>query len=342
MDPVTGVQLLDNTLCNANSHTDSKRIMALFAGLFSMHEGIQFHIDDPELNAQALGKLVRHAYRFIKVDDDIHHEGAYTPDTRDNAESARSMLLSTLLATPGSEAKKVILELAEEPEFKHFPDRLKILARERAAIDSEFDTFSPSQVIEIEKRYEVLPHDRDSLYQVMMDRLGDLAYDLRNDDFTDRQTLRTINKEIEMQRVLAFRLKDRSKGCYQVVREDEVADLKMTDIRLLSPSNNHKCVIEVKLADKWTIKELERAIEHQLVGQYLRHNTCKAGCLLLTYNGDKAHWIHPKTKKHLNFEALISLLNEKASELENKHNSAIKVSAFGLDLTDPELTPAHG
>lgn len=342
MAPESGAELLKETLISADPYSDSKKMIAVFADLFSMHEGIQFHIEDSKLNAQALGDLVRYAYRFIKIDDDVSHEGAYTPDARDNAESARGMLLSTLLATPGPEARKVILELAEEPEFKHFPDRLKILARERAAKDSEFDSFTASKVIELEKRYEVQPHDRDSLYQVMMDRLGDLAHDLRDDDFTDRRTLRTIKKEIEMQRTLALRLKDRSKGCYRVVREDEVADLKMPDIRLLSLCNDHKCVIEIKLADKWTVKELERALEHQLTGQYLRHKTCKAGCLLLTYNGDKAYWIHPETKKCLNFAALICDLNEKASELENQFSFSIKIGAFGLDLTDPELTPAHG
>jgi len=341
MAPESGATLLSETLLHANQCSDSKKMIAVFADLFSMHGGIQFHIEDPILNAQALGELVRYAYRFIRIDDDVSHEGAYTPDMRDNAESARSMLLSTLLATPGPEARKVILELAEEPEFKHFPDRLKILARERAAKDSEFESFPPSEVVELEKRYEVPPYDRDSLYQVMMDRLGDLAHDLRDDDFTDRRMLRTIKKEIEMQRTLALRLKDRSKGCYRVVREDEVADLKMPDIRMLSPCNDHKCVIEIKLADKWTVKDLEQALEHQLTGQYLRHKTCKAGCLLLTYNGDKAYWCHPKTNKHMKFKDLLDLLNKKAERLELRLDYSIKICVFGLDLTDPPLTPAH-
>ena len=77
------------------------------------------------------------------------------------------------------------------------------------------------------------------------------------------------------------------------------------------------------------------------MGQYLRHNTCKAGCLLLTYDGKKTYWIHPATKKHLKFIDLVAYLNEKARTLEVENLHKIRLTVFGLDLTDPTLVPAH-
>src|SRR4051794_10062305 len=128
----------------------------------------------------------------------------------------------------------------------------------------------------------------------MMDRLDDLAHNLANDDFTDRRTLLTIEDEIEMQRTPALRLRYAEKGAYTVSREEEVADLKKTDIRLVARRGEQRAVIEVKIADRrWSLSELEDALRVQLVGQYLRHDSCRAGCLLVTYNEKRSTGNNP-------------------------------------------------
>jgi hypothetical protein len=112
------------------------------------------------------------------------------------------------------------------------PDRLRILARRRAASDSEPAPLQPVSVVELERRFEIRPRSRDELFSVMLDRLDDLVHDIAHDDFTDRATLRAIDSEQQVQLVLARRLKDMARGAYQVTREEEVADRKETDIRL--------------------------------------------------------------------------------------------------------------
>ena len=77
-------------------------------------------------------------------------------------------------------------------------------------------------------------------------------------------------------------------------------------------------------------------LRDQLVGKYLRDVDCKAGCLLLTYRGKKKYWVHPSTKKHLNFAEIVTHLNDKARELETEGPADVRVAAFGLDLTDPD------
>ena len=171
----------------------------------------------------------------------------------------------------------------------------------------------------------------------MTDRLDDIAHDLAHDDFTIRSTLRGIGTEPEMQRNLAREIRQRANGAYEVTREEEVADNKHPDIRLSVTNRNLKTAIEVKIADKFTLANLERALRNQLAGQYLRHSNCSAGCLLLTYHGRKKYWVHPETRKRITFSKLVALLNDKARAIENESTSDVRIAVFGLDLTDPPL-----
>ena len=176
----------------------------------------------------------------------------------------------------------------------------------------------------------------------MLDRLEDLAHDVAHHDFTDRRTLRSITDETEMQRTLAWRLNAMSNEAYVVTREDEVADQKRTDIRLAAVRGDHKAVAEVKIADRrWALTDLERALRNQLVRQYLRHASCKAGCLLLTYDGTKKFWVNPISNKRMKFYEMVSYLNQQAKNLEAEMGQEIRLAVFGLDLTDPPLARAH-
>jgi len=341
-DAQRGSDALIAQLTSVDDPSTRERAVATFASLFGDRDTILFEIADPAQRTCALGKLVRCAYAFVRHEDDHVHEGVYTPDPRDHAERARSFLLSTLLDTPGPDAQNEILKLATEPDFAHFPDRLRLLARRRAAADAEFAPYNANDILALENRYEVPPHDRDGLFTVMLDRLDDLSHHLAHHDFTDRRTLRSITDEAEMQRTLAWRLNTSANGAYVVTREDEVADQKRTDIRLSATKGDQKAVIEVKIADKrWSLSDFEHALRHQLVGQYLRHSTCKAGCLLLTYDGTKKHWTHPSTRKRMQFSEMVAYLNQTALELENEKRQEVRLTVFGLDLTDPPLVPAH-
>ena len=340
-DAERGTQALIGGLRDSNDPGVRERAIASFAALFGGLAGVVFEIPEPARRARALERLVRCAYTYIRPEEDLTHEGVYSPDTRDEAQNAREFLLSRLLDTPGPEARRIILALATEDDFAHFSDRLRLLARQRTAADAEFDAFEPEAVVAIESRYEAPSHDRDSLFAVMQDRLDDLAYDLAHDDFTDRETLQGITHEKQMQRTLARRLDEKANGAYRVTREEEVADQKQPDIRLLAVKGDQKAAIEVKIADKGTLTQLEQALRGQLVGQYLRDANCKAGCLLLTYHGRKQYWEHPDTKKRLYFPEMVTFLKDKARTLTEECLHDIRITVFGLDLTAPPLAAAH-
>ena len=341
-DSVHGAQLLIAGFTASTDADIQRRAVRTFANLFGDRDEVFFEIADPAQRASVLGDLVRYVYAFVRREDDRIHEGVYTPDARDKAETARNFLLAALLDTPGQAAVSIVLELSSKPDFGHFPDRLRQLARQRTAADAEFPPFEPIELIALEGRYEAPPHHSSGLFAVMLDRLGDLAHDIAHHDFTDRRTLRAIDEEVEMQRTLALRLVNKANGAYVVTREDEVADLKRTDIRLSAVRGDQRVVAEVKIADKrWSLTDFERALRNQLVGQYLRHTTCRAGCLLLTYNGEKKYWEHPETKQQLEFVDVIAFLNQKAHELETEKFHEIRLAVVGLDLTDPPLASAR-
>lgn len=332
-DAARGAEVLIDELADPGGPGVQTRAVETFAALFSYHDPVAFEVADPARRASLLGRLVRHAYAFVRPEDDQTHVGAYSPNARDEAQHARERLIKLLLHTPGPAARRVVSELADEDDFAHMADWLRHRNRQQAAADAEFAPYSPEEVRALEERLEALPKDRDGLFDVMMDRLEDLAHDLRHGDFSYRQLFQGIAEETQMQIALAHRLQEAANGAYAVMREGEVVDGKRTDIQLLATGSDLKAVLEIKIADnKWTLTELERALRDQLVGQYMRHPDRKAGCLLLTWHGRKRFWIRPDDKKRLDFPGIVAFLSDRAREIE-AGDPGIRLSVFGLDLT---------
>jgi len=314
---------------------DAERVLA---AMFNRRHGIAVPEIDPEARARILGRLVRTAYRAVAIVDDQSHDGSYTPDIRDHAQTARGILFSALLDTKGPQARAELLAMAQEPLFAHMPDRLRMMARERIAHDAEFVSLDEKAYRVFNESRERPAVDRDSLAEIAESRLADLQHDIAHHDFSDRRTLRTIQDEVEMQRTLALRLDVKANGTYVVTREDEVADLKRTDIRLAGLARSARYTIEIKIADKrWTLAQLEYALEHQLLAQYLRHANSQAGCLLLTYRGDKKTWSKGKGRgrKSLTFKQLVEHLGAQARAIEVREEGRVRITVVGLDLQDP-------
>ena len=294
-----GASVLIEALGYGSDSKVSDRAIETFAALFGGRAPVALDISDPAESAIILRDLIRCAYARVRREDDLVHKGAYSPNTRDEAEMARGFLLSRLLDTPGPEVHRVVLELSREEDFAHIRDHLRLLARRKMAAEADLEPFGPAAIIALKDKLEAPPHDRDSLFTVMMDRLKDLDHDFRHGDFSDRKLVRNAAQEPDLQRTLAWRLKDKANGAYKITREEESADQKRTDIRFLSVRSGKKAVAEVKIADKWSLNQLEDALWDQLVGQYLQHEDCKAGCLLLTYHGRKCYWLHSESKSRL-------------------------------------------
>ena len=167
------------------------------------------------------------------------------------------------------------------------PDRLRIEARQRAAADSEPALITSQEYRRWESRFEHLPTNPDELFEVMLDRLGDIYHDIQADDFSDRQTLQKVEREEEMQPLLAAKIRAVARGAYNTSREEEVVNKKETDFRFHATAYEGRGVVELKIGDNWSVRELEEAISGQMIKQYLCHRDCPVGVLLVTYRGQE-------------------------------------------------------
>ena len=65
-------------------------------------------------------------------------------------------------------------------------------------------------------------------------------------------------------------------------QEAVTADEKETDIRLRSVVSDHEAVIELKIADRRSARDLRDTIYDQLVTKYMAADNSRSGCLLVT------------------------------------------------------------
>jgi hypothetical protein len=330
-DSLTGCKLLISEL--ELPDMTSEHCIDLLTTVFNRHTGVHLQFANNCDRAEVLENLVRLAYRYVHPRDDIYRRGAYTPDARDRAEEARNLLVDYLLNTVGHAAHEVRVALAYLPDFEHWKERLLYYSRERVAVECEPDAYSETDVRTFLINAEAPANTLGRLFEVMMSRLEQIRHDIQHGDFSDRGMLRKIDQEEDMQRALAQKLDSAARGLYRVVREDEVADKNKTDIRLLSASSADRAVIEVKLGEKdRSAKDLADALRDQLIEKYLRHDNCRAGCLLITLANPKRTWTHPQTKAKMQLTDLITYLQECAKQAEITSKFTIRVNVFGIAL----------
>ena len=337
-EPVEATEALKSTLGDPDDAASRERAVEIFASLFESRDSVEFNVEPPAVRAGVFRDLARLAHAFIRPEEDRRREGIYRPDARDDAQHARWGLLSKLCDVPGAETCRALISLAGEPDFTSMADYLKLRARQRAADDAEFEPYTAEEIIALERNYEIPPNDRDGVFHVTMARLGDIRDELANGDLSDRELVQSAKKEEWIQRTLALRLQWRANGVYRVVREDEVVEGRSPDIRLHFSDSDRKAAIEVKIADRYSGKDLETALRDQLAKGYLRDPGCKAGCLLLIYLGERKQnsgkgkfWMTPDKKRRLDFDGLIAFLKDKAADMEKSGD--IRVGVFGLNLT---------
>ena len=98
-----------------------------------------------------------------------------------------------------------------------------------------------------------------------------------------------------------------------------------------SNSSNQIGTIELKLGDRRSGTDLFNTIKDQLVTKYMAAEECRSGCLLVTIARGRK-WGHPKTGKEIDFDELMTVLNEEAERLSKDLGGEIKLMVKGLNL----------
>ena len=328
------ILLFTSSLSTAGTHEDA---LSLFAAIWGDHfKGGQPNFDELESGRRLdlLKSLVIRVYQIVQPKNDLVHEGSYSPNTRDDAQQARSYLLQCLANTNSRSTLTVLYELSARPEFTHITDRLKQMATELAAQISEPQPMKASIFRELDRNTNYLPHDNLSLFAVMNNRLDDFEHHLLNDENSTIDTIRKIEDETELRRNISFWLNQNNRKAYVVTQEAVVIAEKRTDIRLHSSNLDLYASIELKIDDtrlKWSGTQLRHALVNQLVGQYLNHERSQVGCLLICMREER-HWQHPDTKKRMNLKETVDWLQGIANEIMESRPELF-VSVKGIDYS---------
>ena len=82
--------------------------------------------------------------------------------------------MNALLSATGPEAFKAKLEMAADPLFNHFKDRVIAVAKERAAEEVDGPAISEPQIVLLDRYGEAPPTTREGMFELMRDRLNDI------------------------------------------------------------------------------------------------------------------------------------------------------------------------
>jgi len=283
----------------------------------------------------SLERLVRLAYQTIRPENDnVHPSGeVYSHDARDDAEEARSAAFGRLVNTPNRAGFDAIMRLTEIPEFPVPKERLLELAKERAEKDSESAAWPPAEALQFEKSAETEPSTPHDLQLVGLRRLADMQYDLHHDDFQQGETLAGLPNEKAVQKWTADRLKLKQGRSYSVEREVHVADENEPDIRLRAKVTDASVPTEIKVAESWTLEQLEAALTAQLCQKYLRAREVRHGILLLVHLAPKPKGWPVKNGKALTFAEVVAHLRRMAITIGGSSEDAPQPEIAVLDVS---------
>jgi hypothetical protein len=309
IDPDQALTALLNRLAAIAEGEQTVLVQAVLPDLFDT-SFTRRDVEPPTVPFKVLEQLVNIVFSTIRVEDDNRHDDgkAFSPDMRDAAESARGYLFNLLSNTPGRATFESLNRLAQMPGFPIPPKRMEALAFKRAAEDAEHSPWPPGDAYAMEQVFDAAPRTPAELQCVALRRLADLQHSLHHDDFAQGRTLKLLPDEQAVQNWVADQLRSRQRRAYSLEREPHVVDEKEPDIRMRAPTTDASVPIEIKVAESWTLPELEAALTDQLIGRYLRAYNASDGILLLVHQKprprgwqapDEDWWSFPEVVAHL-------------------------------------------
>lgn len=320
------------------SEDRSEGAVALFAIVFGdCYRGKQLSFEEiePIRRLNILKELVIRSYQVIKVIEDKRpEEESYQPNMLDDAQRAGGYLLECLSKTQVVGTISILYDLSSLAEFSHLSSRLKQMAIELAGRISEPQAMNTITFNKFDRELNYSPYDDASLFAVLNNRLDDFEHHLLNDEQSIIDTLRKVEGETELRRFISFWLQQNSRSVYTLSQEAVVISEKRTDIRLQPTAMDKYASIELKLDDdrnKWSGTDLKVALVDQLVGQYLNHERCYVGCLLIGMRKTRK-WENPETKEKMNLNETVNWLQGIANKIMDERPK-LYISVKGIDYS---------
>ena len=169
---------------------------------------------------------------------------------------------------------------------------------------------------------------------MLLHRLEDIQRDLLHGDFAQGLTLKVLRAEVDVQNWVADRLRLKQGRSFSVERGPHVADEKEPDLRVRAKATDANVALEIKVAKRWTLKQLEKALEVQLCGRYLRAESGRHGVLLLVYqNARPKGWKDTTTGVFLPFSEVLARLSARAARIAGAHPDSPQPAVCVIDVS---------
>lgn len=287
-----------------------------------------------------LERLVDTAFRTIRIEEDNRRDDGqvFSPNGRDAAQNARNALFNRFHETPGLATFECLRRLARQPGFPIPPHNLENLAFTRAANDAEHSPWRPEEAYAMESEFDSAPDTPLDLQRVALRRASDINYALHNDDFAQGRVFKALRPETAVQVWVADRLRLKQGRAYSLEREPQVVEGKMPDIRLRARATDASLPIEIKVAESWSLSELEHALTVQLGGRYLRAQDAHHGVLLVVHQVARAKGWRNADGQFLTFPQVIAHLQKIADAAAAVAPDAAQARIGVLDVSNIALS----
>jgi hypothetical protein len=217
-------------------------------------------------------------------------------------------------------------------------------ARNRAESDSEAEAWSSADVYAFETEFLRTPRNPFDLQRLALRRLADLQHDLLNADYAQGATVSRLPNEVDVQNWMADRLRRDQGRSYSIEREPHVVEEKEPDIRFRAKASDANVPMEIKVAESWSVNDLEDALNVQLVGRYLRDRQNRYGILLLIHQNARPRGWRIATGDFLTFEQVVSHLRTVARSIaaESPNAPQVEISVINVSSVNSDSQEATG
>jgi hypothetical protein len=335
LDPQTATKALAAKVALLNADEQAALVDRFLSASFggSMSGSVFKPTDIP---AETLDELVRLTFQtHTQVAARKRPAGVvYRLNENDRADQARSAVFNRFVKTPGAATYQALLRLQNEPICPIPAARLRSLAEERAIQDSESAPWAPSEALAFEQHHETSPRTAKDLQSVLVCRLEDMERDLLHGDFAQGLTLKACPKEVDAQNWVADRLRLKQGRSFSVEREPHVINEKEPDVRVRAKATDANVAMEIKVAESWSLKELDDALEVQLCGRYLRARDGCYGVLLMVHQHARAKgWEDTTTGNYLSFAEVVTRLSARAAVIAGTDHDSPQPEVAVLDVS---------
>jgi hypothetical protein len=332
-NPEAGIEALSaklDTLEPADQKILAEHVLPAMFGDLWLRGGVNPGV----LPFAVLERLVRIAFRTIRHEEDIRHNGVFSPSVRDHAEDARGSLFKQLYETPGRETLEALARIGADLHLQFPPERLAELAYNRASADAEHAPWQLSEAYEMEKAFDTAPLTPRDLQLVALSRIAEMSDDLHNHRFAQGKAFKRLPKEEDVQKWLAWEMEGAGGRAYSLEREPHVVDEKEPDIRLQSKGTDASLPLEIKVVESWSFRQLEEALTVQLAGRYLRQRDHRHGVLILVHQNARAEGWEDENGRRLTFPEVVERLRGLAYRLGTGGIDAARAEIAVIDVSD--------